>query len=286
MPRYPVTGRVALITGAAVGIGLETARALHARGACVVLTDLDEANTKQAAASIDAERTLGLAADVTDRAALEKAVTATVERFGRLDIVVANAGVANKPGTVRSIEDEEFDRTIAVDLAGVWNTVRASLPEIIEQRGHVVVVASAYAFVPSMLMAPYAMSKAAVEQLGGALRVELAAHGADASVAYFGFVDTALAVGAETDPLARQFIGFVPKVLRKRITPAVAGEAIARGIERRAPKITAPRRWVLVRALRGVSDPVSHRYLVGNRRLMRLFAEAGAPAGATPTRRR
>jgi NAD(P)-dependent dehydrogenase (short-subunit alcohol dehydrogenase family) len=154
----------------------------------------------------------------------------------------------------------------------VWNTVRASLPQIIDRRGHVVVVASAYAFVPGMLMTPYAMSKAAVEQLGRALRVELAALGADASVAYFGFVDTSLAVGAETDPLGRQFIQFVPKALRKRIMPDMAGQAIARGIERRAPKITAPGRWVLVRAVRGVSDPVSQRYLVRNRKLMALFA--------------
>jgi NAD(P)-dependent dehydrogenase (short-subunit alcohol dehydrogenase family) len=277
MARYPVNGRVALITGAAMGIGFETARALHARGASVVLTDLDAANTKQAAAAIGEERTLGLAADVTDRAALEKAVAATVERFGRLDIVVANAAVANKPGTVRAMDDEDFERTIAVDLAGVWHTVRVALPHIIEQRGHVVVVASAYAFVPGMLMTPYAMSKAAVEQLGRALRVELTAHGAHASVAYFGFVDTALALGAETDPLARQFIGFVPKVLRKRITPQVAGEAIAHGIERRRPTITAPRRWALIRAVRGVSDPVSYRYLVRNRRLMKLFAQAGTP---------
>jgi NAD(P)-dependent dehydrogenase (short-subunit alcohol dehydrogenase family) len=155
----------------------------------------------------------------------------------------------------------------------VWNTIRAGLQQVTDRGGHVVLVASAYAFVPGMLMTPYAMSKAAVEHLGRALRIELAAHGASAGVAYFGFVDTALAVGAETDPLARKFIGFVPKTLRKRITPAEAGEAVARGIERRAATITAPRRWVLLRALRGVSDPVSHRYLVWNRQLMKLLAE-------------
>jgi hypothetical protein len=104
--------------------------------------------------------------------------------------------------------------------------------------------------------------------------VELAAHGADASVAYFGFVDTALAVGTETDPLAQQVLGFVPKTLRKRITPQAAGEAVARGIERRAPAITSPHRWIPVRAARGVSDPLSHRYLVRNRQLMDLFARA------------
>src|SRR5258708_31532525 len=93
MPGYDVRGKVALITGAARGIGLETARALHRRGGSVVLVDLDQEAAEAAAAQVGRERTLGLAADVTDRAAIGSAVDQALEAFGGLDVVVANAGV-------------------------------------------------------------------------------------------------------------------------------------------------------------------------------------------------
>jgi NAD(P)-dependent dehydrogenase (short-subunit alcohol dehydrogenase family) len=282
MARYPVDGRVALITGAARGIGLGTAHALHRRGASVVLTDLDHEVTTRAAASVGAERALGLAADVTDRAALDAAVAAAVDRFGGLDIVVANAGVASDPATVRAMDEANFERTIAVDMLGVWHTVRAALPQIVERRGHVVVLASIYAFAPGLMMTPYAMAKAAVEQLGRALRVELAPHGAGASVAYFGFVDTPMVQDSLADPRARRFVEHVPWWLRKKLTSESAGEAIAQGIERRDPRIIAPRGWAFMRATRGVSDPLADRYILRNRQVMALLEEADPPHDSRP----
>ncbi len=121
---------------------------------------------------------VGLAADVTDRGAMQQVVAQVVERFGGVDVVVANAGIASRGATTRSMSGEAFDRVLDVNLNGVHRTVTAPLPEIISRRGHVVVVASVYAFVNGLGAAPYAMSKAGVEQLGRALRVELAQHGA------------------------------------------------------------------------------------------------------------
>ncbi|WP_278259170.1 SDR family NAD(P)-dependent oxidoreductase [Nocardioides convexus] len=90
-----INDQVILITGGARGIGLETAKALAARGARLVLTDLDSPALDEAVAAIGADRALGIVADVTDLAAMEAAVAAAVERFGRLDSVLANAGIAS-----------------------------------------------------------------------------------------------------------------------------------------------------------------------------------------------
>jgi len=115
MPAYPLSGRVALVTGAQRGIGLETARTLQRRGARVALVDLDQAATEASAATLGGGA-LGLGADVTDRAAMDAAVAGTVKRFGALDVVVANAGIAPTPATARVMDDAMFERVIEVDL--------------------------------------------------------------------------------------------------------------------------------------------------------------------------
>ena len=260
MPSYDLKDKVALVTGGARGIGFETAKALLARGASVAIVDLD-ADTAQAAASeLDETRAIGLAADVTDRGALQQAVAATVERYGGVDVVVANAGIASRAATFRAMATEGFDRVVDVNQTGVVRTVDAALPEIIRRKGHVVVVASVYAFSNGLGATPYAMSKAAVEQFGRALRVELVQHGASASVAYFGFIDTEMVHRTiDKDPTVDSMLAAFPRVLQKRLQPAVAGEAIVSGIERRARRIIRPRRWVVMSVLRGIMNPLIDR---------------------------
>jgi NAD(P)-dependent dehydrogenase (short-subunit alcohol dehydrogenase family) len=251
MARYSLNGRVALVTGAARGIGAATARALHARGASVALVDL------RAPDAFDAERTLGLAADVTDRGAIGNAVEATVARFGGLDLIVANAGIAPYVTTALAMDPDVFERVVEVDLLGVWRTVRAGLPQIAQRGGHVVLVASVYAFANGAGASSYAVAKAGVEQLGRALRVELAQHGASASVAYFGFIDTDMVHRTiDADPLADRMLATYPNALHKRLSPEAAGAAIADGIERRAARIVCPRRWASLSVLRGVLNPL------------------------------
>src|SRR5437879_4411734 len=97
MASYALQGRVALVTGAMRGIGLETAKALRARGASVTVTDVDADGVEQAAAEIGGDNVLGLLADVRDQAAMNRSVQATVERFGGVDVVVANAGISSPP---------------------------------------------------------------------------------------------------------------------------------------------------------------------------------------------
>jgi NAD(P)-dependent dehydrogenase (short-subunit alcohol dehydrogenase family) len=280
MPRYALNGKVALVTGAARGIGFETARALVSRGASVAAIDLDSESARSAAARLHDTRAIGLAADVTDRGAMQQAVAATVERFGGLDVVVANAGIASRGATFRAMATEGFDRVIDVNLMGVVRTVEAALPEIVRRKGHVVVIASIYAFSNGLGATPYAMSKAGVEQFGRALRVELAQHGASASVAYFGFIDTEMVHRAiDADPIGESMLASLPKPLQKRVPPKVAGEAIASGIERRAPRIIRPRRWVVMSMLRGVLNPLIDRQMERDAEIQALARELDAREG-------
>jgi NAD(P)-dependent dehydrogenase (short-subunit alcohol dehydrogenase family) len=255
---YDLHGKTALITGGAQGIGLGLAQALDARGARLALVDIDPGQVGEAAARFGSERAIGLAADVTNTTAIQSAVEATKERFGGIDVVVANAGIAPTAATTRVMNPTEFERVVEVDLLGVYRTVYAALPQIVANKGQAVLVSSVYAFVNGTLMSPYAVSKAGVEQLGRALRVELASHGASATVAYFGLVDTQMVhKGVDEDPLVKRLEAeMLPAAVRKRITPAEAGEAVARAIERRKPRVIAPRYWAAMSVLRGVVNPV------------------------------
>lgn len=257
MARFDLTGKTALVTGAARGIGLETSRTLIARGANVVLLDLDEQTTHAAAAGLHDTRAIGLGGDVTSRTQLQQAVAAAVERFGRLDVVVANAGVASRSATMRAMNTEAADRTLDVNLMGVYRTVDVALPEIVRNRGHVVVIASIYAFINGAGAIPYAMSKAGVEQLGRALRLELAQHGASSTVAYFGLIDTAMVHQAiDGDDVAESMLQMLPKPLQKRLQPSAAAAGIVDGIERRRPRVILPKRWTALSVLRGLLNPL------------------------------
>jgi NAD(P)-dependent dehydrogenase (short-subunit alcohol dehydrogenase family) len=257
MPRYEVGGRVALITGGARGIGFAVGGALVRRGASVALVDLDADSVGEAAVRLGSDRAVGLVADVTDGGAVEGAFEAAVERFGGVDIVIANAAIAPGPATVRVMPMDEFERVIEVNLLGVYRTVRAGLEQVLARRGQMVLVSSVYAFVNGVMLSPYAVAKAGVEQLGRALRLELAAHGASATVAYFGFVDTEMVRQAEEQ--RRQLAGgeddALPEFVRRRITPEQAGEAVAVAIEGRRARVIAPRWWAGPSTLRGLLNP-------------------------------
>lgn len=276
----PLPGRVALVTGAAQGIGFETALGLHAGGASVALLDLDLERTQAAAQAIGGDRTHAIAADVTDAPAMEAAVAEVCERFGGLDIVVANAGVAPPTRPMSVVDTDAFERTIEIDLLGVWRTVRPALPQVIQRRGHVVVVASVYAFVNGVLATPYAMSKAGVEQLGRALRAELGVHGASASVAYFGFIDTQMVRDAFDDPTAQGVEELFPRFVTKRLQPAEAGAAIVDGIERRLPRIIRPRWWRAWSVLRGIVNPLLDVQVERDERFREVVREGERQAAA------
>jgi len=278
MPHYDVNGKVVLITGGARGIGFGLATALAARGARVALVDLDADVVGESAERFGAGQAIGLAADVSSAAAIERAVAAAVEHFGGVDVVVANAGIAPTPAPVRLMPTEEFERVVEVDLLGVYRTVRAGMEQIIARRGQAVLVSSVLAFVNGMLASPYAAAKAGVEQLGRALRAELSVHGASATVAYFGFVDTQMVQEAFDARRAGREEELFPAFVLKRISPLRAGEAVARAIERRQPRVIAPRYWAVLSTLRGLLNPAFDYGAARSARVQEVLREADSPS--------
>ncbi|MGW4530424.1 short-chain dehydrogenase/reductase [Nocardia sp. NPDC004340] len=261
---YDIDGKVVLITGAGQGIGRALAAILYRRGARVIVADIDETAARRTALDLG-ERAHAVTADVTDRARMAAVVAEAVERFGGLDVVVANAGVTPVPATLRTMDPRDFDRVLGINLTGVFNTVHPALDHIVRARGHVVVVSSCAAFAPGMGGSPYMMSKAGVEQLGRALRVELAASGATAGVAYFGIVETAMTHDMlDADDLGRRLDALLPWPLSVRITADQAARTIADGIAHRAARTIAPRGWTPYALLRGAINVVLDGRLAAN----------------------
>ncbi|SFO32108.1 NADP-dependent 3-hydroxy acid dehydrogenase YdfG [Pseudonocardia ammonioxydans] len=256
MSRFAVHRAVALVTGAGAGIGLATAAELAGRGASVLLVDRDDAAVAAAAARLG-PRTAAVTADVTDPDAMTAAVAEAVRVFGRLDLVVANAGVTPPPATLRTGDPADFRRVVEVNLHGALHTVRPAIEQLITHRGHVVVVASCAAYSPPLGGSAYMVSKAAVEVLARALRLELAPHRVGVTTVAFGFVDTGLARATlDEHEVGPRLSALLPGPLRRRITPADAARVIARGAARRAVRVTAPRAWAPLGVLRGVLSPL------------------------------
>ncbi len=257
---YEIRDKVVLITGGARGIGAEAAQRLAQRGARVSLVGLEPDLLRQVAEGIGAQAAW-FEADVTDRAALDRAVAETVERFGGIDVVIANAGIAPF-GTVATIDPAAFERTIEVNLIGVWRTVRATLPHVIARQGYILPIASLAAALHPPMLAHYAATKAGVEAFADSLRAEIAHTGARVGVAYFSFIDTDMVREGLDSPAAQLLRDATPGPFGGTAPLAAAGRAIERGVSRRADKVYAPR-WVLPMTwLRGVLQPLSQR---GNR---------------------
>lgn len=275
--KYDVRDKVVLVTGAGSGIGAALVEILHRRGARVALVDVDEAAIQEAAERFGATDAWAMAVDVRDREAMAKATGLVVDHFGRLDVVVANAGVAPGASTVRTVAPDEFDRVIDINLVGVFNTVHPALDHVVANRGHVVVVSSAAAFAPGAGLASYMASKAGVEALGRALRIELAAHGASAQVAYFGFVQTPFVRPLDEDPIAREFDEMMPWPFSNRVSAHHAARVLADGIEHRSASTMTPFVWTPYAWLRGPLNVVVDAAAAGSKtmhRLVRAIEEA------------
>lgn len=269
--KYDVRDKVVLVTGAGSGIGTALVEILHRRGARVALIDVNDAAIHATAERFGAAEAWAMAVDVRDREAMAKAVDQVVDHFGRLDVVVANAGVAPGASTLRTVAPDEFDRVIDINLVGVFNTVKPALDHVVAHRGHVVVVSSAAAFAPGAGLASYMASKAGVEALGRSLRIELAAHGASAQVAYFGFVQTPFVRPLDEDPIAREFDEMLPWPFSHRVSAHHAARVLADGIANRSASTMTPVAWAPYAWFRGPLNIVVDAAAAGSHTMHRMI---------------
>jgi NAD(P)-dependent dehydrogenase (short-subunit alcohol dehydrogenase family) len=195
----PMPGQVVLITGASRGIGAAVARRLAQEGATVALVGLEPDELKRVAEDCGPDAAWW-EADVTDTDSLRTAVEGAVERYGRIDVVMANAGIA-APGFSRSMDPDVWERVIDVDLLGVWRTVHLTLPHLLESKGYLLLVSSLAAIVHIPGLASYNVAKAGVEAMGDTLRPELKHLGIRVGVAHMTFVDTDMVRGADEHPV-------------------------------------------------------------------------------------
>jgi NAD(P)-dependent dehydrogenase (short-subunit alcohol dehydrogenase family) len=236
-----LAGQTALITGAARGIGASLALSLAARGVNVALVGLEPAELEATAKACAERATAGAQAqaweaDVTDRARMVEVVEQAQERFGAVDIAVANAGIAIG-GPFAQSDPAVFDRVIEVNLLGSITTARAVLPALTASRGYLLQIASLAALTPTPLMAAYCTSKSGVEAFAHSLRSEVAPDGVQVGVAYLSWTDTDMVRGADQDRVLAEMRSRLPWPANRtgRLEPAV--ERLTAGIRRRSAHV-------------------------------------------------
>jgi len=248
---WTLEGRSALITGGASGIGAELARQLTGRGMRVGLIDIDGEGLERVAAGIRGAETA--VADVRDPVALTAAIDALADRLGGLDVAVANAGIASG-GPLRLVAAETVEETIDINLLGVWRTVRASLPHVLERRGHLLLVASAAAVLPTGGLGAYSAAKAGVEALGRSLRIELRPHDVTVAVAYYLFLNTPMVAAGQRSPVFQSSNGRIPPLLGRTWALEPAVRRTVESIERRSRSVAHPRFLRGLMVVRGLLD--------------------------------
>ncbi|MFJ1751529.1 SDR family oxidoreductase [Kitasatospora sp. NPDC088134] len=270
----PLSSQVVVVTGAARGLGALMARKLSERGAKVALVGLEPAELKAVAAQCG-EHASAWEADVTDLDAMTEVAARIKERYGRIDTVVANAGIA-LGGPMLDSDHRAWTRVVEVNLLGSVVTARAFLPLLAESRGYLLQIASLAALTPAPLMSAYCASKAGVESFAHALRAEVAHQGVKVGVGYLSWTDTDMVRGADEDPVLRQMRAKLPWPANRTYPIGPAVDRLVAGIARRSAHVYA-QAWLRgMQSIRGVLPGLIA--VVGARDVAKLAPELKATA--------
>ncbi|MFJ9431846.1 SDR family oxidoreductase [Streptomyces sp. NPDC101490] len=272
MSRVSLEGQVAVVTGGARGVGELLARKLSARGARIALVGLEPEQLKEVAGRLHTEADWWHA-DVTDHEAMARVAAEVKERFGKVDIVVANAGVAAGGPFVDS-DPAAWRRVIEVNLIGGAVTGRAFLPVLMESRGYFLQIASLAALTPAPMMTAYCASKSGVEAFAHSLRAEVAYQGVRVGVGYLSWTDTDMVRGADEDDVMRELRQRLPWPANRTYPLGPAVDRIVAGIERRSAHVYA-QGWLRgMQALRGYLPGMIAT--VGQREMKRFAPRLGS----------
>jgi len=237
--RQPFNNQVVLITGAGSGIGRQLALEMAGQGAVIAAVDLSPEPLESLVTELKTKNLAGAweVADVTDRAALRRAVESLSRRVGPIEILIANAGVG-RPMRALEFRAEHVEVQISVNLVGVANSIEAVLSGMIERRrGQLVAISSLASYRGVPLLSGYCASKAGVNALMDSLRVELRPHGIACTTICPGFVRT---------PMLERLIAWTrqwrqaPIAIRDLLEVDDACRRIARAIEKRKPFYAFP----------------------------------------------
>lgn len=198
--------QVTLITGAASGLGWQLARACHARGDALLLTDINATALEARANQLGHERVATLAGDITDPAVHRQLLQRCTERFGRLDLLINNAGITHRSPTCKT-DTTVFRQVMAVDYQAPVELTLAALPLLRQSRGQIAAIGSMAGWMPVLGRAGYCAAKSALGQFFEVLRAEVARDGIHLLMVYPSFLDTPIeqhALGANGQPAQHQ----------------------------------------------------------------------------------
>lgn len=245
MARTDLNGRVIAITGSIGGLGSEVVKALAQKGARLALFDLDEHAVEAQANALGAHRARGWSVDVRSMESLSRAMGDAARHFGRIDVVIANAGITCFEPLV-SADAGRFDRVVDINLNGVWRTFRAGIPFVAESKGYLLAISSMAAFVHSPLQASYTASKAGVWAMCDSIRLELRHIGVSVGSVHPTFFHTPMMDQAFADPAGNKIWGGNKSGIWKMVSLSTVVAAIVSGIERRQDFVVVPKQNSLI----------------------------------------
>ncbi|WP_031090687.1 SDR family oxidoreductase [Streptomyces sp. NRRL WC-3549] len=290
----PLRGRVAVVTGAARGLGAAMARELSRRGATVALIGREESALAEVRDSVAGPAECW-EVDVTDDARMARVADEVRARFGPASVLVANAGVA-EGGPFAESDPVSWRRVIEVNLIGSAISARTFLPQLRATHGYYLQIASLASIGAAPMMSAYCASKAGVEAFAHTLRAETAHEGVGVGIAYLNWTDTDMIRDADRHPVLRELRGHMPRPARKVYPVETVAARVVRAVEHRGTAVYVPawlRATQVVRAaMPSVVTMVSRRELPKLRQetsfeatgLLGAGGRAGADAPGGPDR--